>query len=74
MDTDRERTLLLQASTELVSGGRLSLDALATSADLSLEEVTSGVEELANQGLVEVEDGAVVRVTDAGLAEIEADG
>jgi len=74
MDADLERTLLVKASTELTSGGRLPLDALATDTGLSLEDVSTGIEELAAQGYVEVEDGAVVRVTDEGLAEIEAAG
>ena len=74
MDADRERTVLVQASTELAGGGRLMLADLATATGFELEEATRLVEELAAQDLVEVEDGAVVRVTDAGLAEIEADG
>ena len=74
MDADLERTLLVQAATELAGGGRLNLDALAATTGLSLEEVTQGVEELAARDLLEAEDGAIVRVTDAGLAEVEADG
>ena len=72
MDADLERSLLLQASMELTSGGRLSLDDLATAVSRDLEEVTAAVEELAGRDLVEVEDGAVVRVTATGLAEVEA--
>lgn len=71
MDADLERTVLLHTATELASGGRLALDDLATATGLSLEEVTSTVEELAGQDLLEVEDGAVVRVTESGLAEVE---
>ncbi len=71
MDADLERTVLLHAATELTTGGRLALDELATATGLSLEEVGSVVEQLAGQDLVEVEDGAVVRVTETGLAEIE---
>ena len=74
MDADLERTLLVQASTDLAGGGRVMLADLATAAGLDVEQAAAAVEELANQDLVEVEDGAVVRVTDAGLAEIEADG
>jgi len=74
MDADLQRTLLVQAATELVSGGRLPFAALATATELSLEEVTAAVEELAGQDLVEVEDGAVVRVTDAGMVETETTG
>jgi Mn-dependent DtxR family transcriptional regulator len=74
MDADLERTLLVQASTELTGGGRVMLADLATSTGLDLEEATAAVEQLAANDLVEVEDGAVVRVTDAGLAEIEASG
>ncbi len=71
MDADLERTVLLHAATELTTGGRLALDELATATGLSLEEVGSVVEQLAGQDLVEVEDGAVVRVTETGLAEVE---
>ena len=71
MDADLERSLLLQASLELTSGGRLALDDLATALRRDLEEVTAAVEELAGRDLLEVEDGAVVRVTDTGLAEVE---
>ncbi len=71
MDADLERSLLLQASMELTSGGRLPLDDLATAVSRDLEEVTAAVEELAGRDLVEVEDGAVVRVTQTGLAEVE---
>ena len=71
MDADLERTGLLHAATELTTGGRVALDDLATATGLSLEEVGSVVEELAGQDLVEVEDGAVVRVTETGLAEVE---
>ena len=74
MDADLERTLLVQAGTELAGGGRVMLADLATATGLDLEDATSAVEQLAAQDLVEVEDGAVVRVTDSGLAEIEAAG
>lgn len=74
MDADLERTLLVQASTELASGGRVTLADLATATGLDVEDVTSAVEQLAAQDLLESEDGAVVRVTDSGLAEIEAAG
>lgn len=74
MDADTERTLLVQASTDLAGGGRVKLADLATATGLDLEEATTAVEQLAAQDLVEVEDGAVVRVTDAGLAEIQAEG
>lgn len=71
MDADLERTLLLHAATELVTGGRVSLAELATATGSSVEEVTSAVEDLAGRDLLEAEDGAVVRVTEAGLAEVE---
>jgi len=74
MDADAERALLVHAATELTTGGRLPLDAVATETGLTLEDVTAGVERLAAQGYVEVEDGALVRVTDEGLAEVEAGG
>lgn len=74
MDADTERTLLVQASTDLAGGGRVKLADLATATGLDLEEATTAVEQLAARDLVEVEDGAVVRVTDAGLAEIQAEG
>ena len=74
MDADVERNLLVQAASELTSGGRISFDALAVATGLSLEEVTGGVEDLAARGLLEVEDGAVVQVTGPGLAETEAAG
>ena len=74
MDADRHRDVLTSAAAELTSGGRLSMSDLASATGLSIEEVTSVIEELAGQDLVEAEDGAVVRVTDAGLAEIEAVG
>lgn len=74
MDADRERTLLIHAATELTTGGRLALDEMATATGLSLEEVTAGVEDLAGQGLVEVEDGAIVLVTREGLAEVQTEG
>ena len=71
MDPHLQRTVLLHATTELTTGGRLALDDLATATGLSLEEVSTVVEELAGQDLLEVEDGAVVRVTETGLAEVE---
>ena len=74
MDADLERTLLVQASTELAGGGRVMLADLATASGCDVEDATAAVEQLAAQDLLEVEDGAVVRVTDAGLAEIEASG
>ena len=74
MDADRERDLLTHAATELAGGGRLSMSELATATGLSIEATTQVVEELAARDLVEAEDGAVVRVTDAGLAEVEAVG
>lgn len=74
MDADAERTLLVHAATELTTGGRVPLEAMAIETGLSIEDVTTAVEQLAAQGLVEVEDGAVVRVTSEGLADTEADG
>lgn len=74
MDADLERTLLVQASTELSTGGRVTLADLATATGLDVEDVTAAVERLAAQDLLEAEDGAVVHVTGAGLAEIEASG
>jgi len=74
MDADAERTLLVHASTELTTGGRLQLDALAAATGLSVEDVSAAVESLAAKALVEVEDGAVIRVTQQGLAEVAADG
>ena len=47
---------------------------LATASGCDVEDATAAVEQLAAQDLLEVEDGPVVRVTDAGLAEIEASG
>ncbi len=74
MDADLERTLLVHAATELATAGRLPFAELATSVGAELEEVTAAVEELAGRDLMEVEDGAVVRVTSTGLAEVEAAG
>ena len=74
MDADRARDLLTHTATELAGGGRLSLSELASASGLSIEETTAVVEELAAQDLIEAEDGAVVRVTDAGLAEVESVG
>jgi len=74
MDTDTQRTLLVQAATELTSGGRVLLADLASATGLGEDEVCEAVSELAAENLVEVDDGAVVRVTDAGMAEIEGAG
>lgn len=74
MEADLERTLLVHAATELSTASRLPLGELATAIGVDLEEVTAAVEELASKDLVEVEDGAVVRVTSTGLAEVEAAG
>jgi Mn-dependent DtxR family transcriptional regulator len=74
MDADLERTFLVQASTELAGGGRVSVADLATATGIDLDDAKAAVEQLAAQDLVEVEDGAVVRVTASGLAEIESAG
>ncbi len=74
MDADLQRTLLVHAATELASGERLPLADLATATGLALEEVAAVVDELAAQDLVEVEDGPVVRVTEAGMAETGSTG
>lgn len=74
MEADMERSLLVHAATELATAGRLPLAELATVIGVDLEEVAAAVEELASKDLVEVEDGAVVRVTSTGLAEVEAAG
>lgn len=74
MDADAQRTILVSAATELATSGRLPLDALAAATGLDLEDVRAGVEQLAARDLLEAEDGAVVRVTGAGMAELEAEG
>jgi hypothetical protein len=74
MDADLERTFLIQASTDLADGGRATVADLATASGIDLDDAKAAVEQLVAQDLVEVEDGAVVRVTDSGLAEIEAAG
>jgi hypothetical protein len=74
MDADRERTILQHAATELAGGGRVPYTDLVAATSSSLEEVEADVASLADQDLVEVEDGAITRVTDSGLAELEAAG